>query len=98
MRTDGTNVLHFPRPRLITVRTAGQCTDRADVDALSALVALEMVVVVGHDLRQNAAVADAQRAYPHSFVADPDAAVTQYAARRIVENYRRPLLFVDVLL
>src|SRR5271165_7152381 len=98
MRADGAHMFHFPRPCLVTVSAAGQRAHRADVDAFSALVALEMVAVAGHDLRQNAAVADAQRAHAHPLVADPDAAVTENAARRIVENHRRPLLFIDVLL
>ncbi len=39
MRADGADVFHLPRPRLVTIRPAGERTHRADVDAHAALVA-----------------------------------------------------------
>src|SRR6185436_3349944 len=52
VRADGADMLHFPGACLITVRSAGQRADRADVDAHAALVAFQMVFVIGRDLRE----------------------------------------------
>ena len=98
MRADGADMLHLPRPRLVAIRAAGQRADRADVDAHAALVAFEMIVMVRRDLVPDAAVDDPQRADSHALVADPHAAEAQDAARRIVEDHRRPLLLGDVQL
>ena len=96
MRADGADVLHFPGPRLITINAAGERAHRTDVDAGAALVAFQMIVMVGNDLGDHAAVGHAQRLHAHAFIADPHAAVAQNAARRVEEHHRRPLLFVGV--
>src|SRR5437773_4561623 len=54
VRADRARVLHLPGPRLITIRAAGQRADRADVDAHAAFVALEVIFMVGRDLRKRA--------------------------------------------
>src|SRR5207244_1225433 len=46
MRADGAHVVHLPRPRLVAIRAGGQGADGTDVNALSALFALEMVAFV----------------------------------------------------
>src|ERR1700676_5551352 len=67
---DGTDVLHFPRTRLVSIGAAGERADRADVDAHAALVALEVVLVIGRNLGIDAAVDDSQRADSHALIAD----------------------------
>ena len=96
VRADGADVVHLPGPRLVAVGAAGERAHRADVDAGAALVALQMVALVGRDFRNHAAVDHAQRVHAHAFVADAHAAVAQNAARRIEEHHRRKLLFVHV--
>ncbi len=95
---DGADVLHFPGARLIPISTAGERSDRADVDAHAAFVALEMIADVGRDLGDGATVDDAERADAHAFVADAHAAEAEDATRAIVEDDGRPLFFVDVQL
>src|SRR5258706_6695689 len=73
MRADGADVLHFPRPGLITVDPAGQRAHRADVDAGAALVAFEMIVMVRNNRRNHAAIRYAKRAHAHPFIADAHA-------------------------
>ena len=89
--------LHLPGPRVIAVSAAGERAHRTDVDALAALVALEVIFFVGRNQRNRAAVDNAERAYAHAFIADADATETQDAARGIEENYRRPLLLFRVI-
>src|ERR1700719_1176387 len=98
MRADGADVCHLPRTRLIAVRAAGERAYRADVDARAALVALQVIEMIGRDFRTRAPIDDAQRVHSHAFVANSHAAVTQDAARLVIEHYRRPLLLVHVLL
>ena len=98
MRANGADVLHFPGTRLIAIRAAGERAHRANVDAHAALVALQMIEMIGLDHRHRAAVADAQRLHAHAFVADAHAAVTQNAARLVVKHHGRPLFFVGVQL
>src|ERR1035441_6213864 len=93
VRADGPYVGHFPRPRLVAVSPAGQRAYRADVDARAALVALQVVPVVGSDLRKHAAVDHAQRAHSQPFTANAHAAEAQDAARRVEVHHRRKLLF-----
>src|ERR1041384_6065999 len=85
MRADGSNVVHFPRPRLVSVRSARQCADRADVDAHSALVALQMIEMIWSDLGVRAAIDHAKRVHAHAFVANSHAAIAENAARSIEE-------------
>src|SRR5262245_39072349 len=61
MRANRANVVHFPRPRLVAIDTAGQRAYRADVDTSAALVAFQVIVLVGNDLGDHATVTDAQR-------------------------------------
>src|SRR5437016_3754401 len=55
---DGAHVLHLPGTRLVSIGAAGERTDRADVYAHAALIALEVVLVVRRDLGIDAAVDD----------------------------------------
>src|SRR5450755_5180261 len=96
MRTDSAHMLHLPRARVIAVSAAGQSADGADVDAHATLVALEVIALVGRDLRNHAAVDHAQRAHAHAFTADTHAAIAQNATRIIEEHHRGPLLLVHV--
>ncbi len=98
MRADGADVLHFPGPRLIAIRAAGERAHRADIDAHAALVAFQMIEMIGLDHRDRAAIADAQRLHAHAFVANAHAAIAQNAARLVVKHNRRPLLFVRMQL
>ena len=81
---------------LIAINPAGQRAHRADVDAGAALVAFQMIVMIGHDLGDHAAIGDAQRVHAHAFIANPHAAIAENAARRVEKHHRRPLLFVGV--
>ena len=56
MRADGADVLHFPGPRLIAIGAAGQRAHRADVDARAALVAFQVIVTIGNNLGNHAAI------------------------------------------
>src|SRR5262249_33839684 len=96
MRTNGPDVIHLPRPRLIPIDSTGQSAHRADVDAGSALVAIQVIVLIGNDLRDHAPVADPKRAHAHAFVTHADAAIAKDAARRIEEYDGRPLLLRHV--
>ncbi len=96
VRADGSDVLHFPGTRLVAISAAGERSDRADVDALAAFVALQVIAFVRRDERNGSAVDDAESADPHAFVADANAAEAENAARAVIENYRGPLLLVDV--
>ena len=49
VRANGAHMFHFPRPRLIPIRTAGQRAYRTDIDALSALIAIQMVAFIGRN-------------------------------------------------
>src|SRR5258708_3157390 len=70
---NGADVLHFPRTRLIAISAAGEGADRADVDTHTALIALEVVLVVRRNLGGDAAVDDSQGAYSHPLIADSHA-------------------------
>src|SRR5580693_3919773 len=98
VRADSADVLHLPRTRLVAITTTGQRADGANVDAGAAFIAFQMIVMVGKDFRNRAAVRHAQRAHTHAFVTYAHAAVAQDAARRIKKYHRRPLLLIDVLL
>src|SRR5260370_38321759 len=95
---NGSHVLHFPGPGLIAIGAAGQGADRADVDTHAALVALQVILTIGRDLGSNAAVHDSQGADAHALIANAHAAEAEYAAGRVVEDYGRPLLLVDMQL
>src|SRR5579862_2945802 len=56
MGADGADVLHFPGTRLVSIGAAGECADRAYIDAHAALVALEVVLVIGRNFGIDAAV------------------------------------------
>ncbi len=93
VRADGADVRHLPGPRLVAINAAGERADRADVDAGAALVALQVIAVIGRDFRNRAALDHAERVDAHAFVADAHAAVAQDAARRIEKHHRRILFF-----
>src|ERR1019366_4706629 len=44
MSADGADVLHFPRTRLVAIRSRSQRPDRTDVDAHAALFAFEVIL------------------------------------------------------
>src|SRR4051812_18643891 len=90
---------HFPRPRLIAIHPARQGSDRANIDAGPALVALEMIAHVRRDLGYHPAVDHTERPNPHSFVADTNAAEAQNAPRSVEKHHRGKLLLrrVDLL-
>ena len=98
MRADGGNVVHLPGPRLVAVAAAGERAHRANVDAHAALLAVELVAVVGDNDGVDAAIVDAERPDIHAFAAHADAAIAEDAARAIVEDGRRPLLLVAMML
>src|ERR1035441_6008000 len=58
MCADRRGVLHLPWARLISVWAGGECADRADVNAHPAFLALEMLVLVGHNQLGRVAVGD----------------------------------------
>ena len=49
MRADGADVLHLPRPSLVTIGSRGQRADRANVDTHAALFALQMIFFIRRD-------------------------------------------------
>src|SRR6266567_3145724 len=98
MRANGADMLHLPRPRLVPIASAGERPHGANVDASSAFIAFEVIVMVGNDLRDDPAIAHAQRAHSHALAAGAHAAVAQDAARGVEEYHWRPLLFVHVQL
>src|ERR1017187_1254169 len=81
MRANRRGVLHLPWARLISVWAGGECTDRADINAHSAFLALQMLVLVGHNQLRRVSVGDSQCPDIHSFPAYSDAAVAHDAAR-----------------
>ena len=50
------DVLHLPRTRFVAIRTRSQRAHRADVDAHTALFALEMIFLVGCNDRADPSV------------------------------------------
>jgi hypothetical protein len=93
-------MIHLPGPRLVAITATGQRADRADIDAHTALFAVELVYVafaggvVGGDNRADASVLHAERPDIHAFAAHANAAITEDAARAIIEDGGRPLLLV----
>ena len=94
--TDCSDVFHFPRPRLISIRTTGERAHGTNVDAGAALVAFQVIAVIRNNFGNRTTIADAQRSHSHAFVAGAHAAVTQDAARCVEIDHGRPLLFVGV--
>src|SRR5262249_33477287 len=86
-------IVHFPRTRLVTVGAARERAHWANVDAHAALFAIEVIFAIGNDDAVGATHAHAERLYVHAFVAYAHAAETQDAARRVVVDEVRPLLF-----
>jgi hypothetical protein len=99
VRADGSHVGHLPRPRFVPVGSAGERAHRANIDARAALVAFQVVALVGSDLGHHPAVDHPESVDAHPFVADAHAAEAQNAARRVVEHHRRKLFLrrVDFL-
>src|SRR5260221_618003 len=64
------DVLHLPRARLVAIGAAGERADRANVDAHTALFALEVIFAIGNDDAVGAAHANAERFDVHAFVAN----------------------------
>ena len=87
------NIFHFPRPRLITVSSARERADWANIDAHAALFASQLARFVRQNHGIHAARTNAQRLHVHAFIANAHAAEAQNAPRRIVINQRRPFFF-----
>src|ERR1043166_4218427 len=79
MRADGGHVFHFPGPRFVAIRAAGQRADRANVDAHAALFAFEVIAAVGDNHTIRAAHADAQCLDIHALIANANTAEAQNA-------------------
>src|SRR5262249_20636124 len=65
MRANGRHILHLPRARVVTVGTAGERADGADVDAIAAFHALQVIFVIGNNHGKRPALADAERLDAH---------------------------------
>src|SRR3954464_7705477 len=96
MCADGSDMIHLPRPRLVPVGSARECSNGTDIDASAAFVALEVIALVRNDFGRGPAVPDSESVYAKPFAADTDATIAENASRRIVEDDGRPLLLVDV--
>ena len=81
---------------MIAVRSAGEGSHGANVDAGPAFIAFQMIVLVGNNFGNHAAVADSKSTYVHAFIAGAHAAVAENAARCVKKHHRRPLFFVGV--
>src|SRR5579863_3222680 len=68
MRTNSSDVMHFPGPRLIAIHAACQRAHRADVDAHAAFIALQVIEMVGSDFRMSATIDHAQRVHAHALI------------------------------
>src|SRR6266700_4508649 len=98
MCAGGADVLHFPRACLVAIRARGQRAYRTNINAHSALFAIEVVLHVRHDSRTGAAVLNSECPNNHTLAADANAAITQNAARAIKVHDWRPLLFIAMRL
>jgi hypothetical protein len=83
---------------LVAIAAAGERADGADVDAHTALFAVELIATIGSDDRGDAAVLNPKGPDIHAFAADAGAAVAEDTAGAIVEDRRRPLLLIAVAL
>ncbi len=94
MRANRRHVIHLPRPRLVAIAAAGKRAHGANVDAHAALLAIELTGlavarnIVRHNHRADAAILHAERPHIHAFAAHADAAVTENAARAVVDRLR----------
>jgi len=98
VRADGGDVAHLPGTGLVSIAAAGERAHGAHVDAHAALLAVELVAEVGNDDGVGAAIPHAEGPDVHAFAAHARAAVAENAARAIVEDGRRPLLLVAMML
>ena len=98
MCADRRGVLHLPWARLISVWAGSECTDRADINAHSAFLALQMLVLVGHNQLRRVSVGDSQCPDIHSFSAYSDAAVAHDAPRPVEVHNGGPLLLIAMIL
>ena len=94
----GSNVGHLPGPRLVAVGARSQRAHRADVNAHTALFAVQVIFQVGGNDGTHAAVLNAQRGDVHALVAHPHTAVAQNAAWPVKVDDRGPLLLVLMIL
>ena len=93
VRANGGHVFHFPGPRFVAIRAAGQCADRTNVNAHAALFAFEVIAAVGDNHAIRTAHADAQGLDVHALIANANTAEAQNAPRSIVVNDLRPFFF-----
>ena len=87
MRANGADMFHLPRPRVIAISAAGERAHRANIDALPAFVAFQMIAVIRRNQRNRAAVNHTQRTHAHTFIAGANTAEAKNTARPVVENH-----------
>src|SRR4051812_1666537 len=75
------DMIHFPRTRLITISSRRQRAHRADVDARTALFALQMIFFIRRDYGGDAAVLHSERPHIHALAANANAPITENASR-----------------
>src|SRR5271167_1071493 len=93
MGADGRDILHLPRPRLVTVRAARERANRANIDTHAAFFAFEMIAGVGNNDGMRPAHAHAEGLHIHAFITYTHAAIAKDAAWRIVIDQVGPFLF-----
>src|SRR5947209_8274273 len=88
MGADGAYMVHLPGTSLITIGAGSERAHGADINALSAFLAFEMVAHVGSDDGRDPSVLHAEGPHVHHFAADSHTAVTEDAARSVKVNHR----------
>src|SRR6185437_8662668 len=84
VRTDRAHMRHVPGACLVAIRAGCKRAYRAYVDAGAALIAFQVIALVGNDFRRGPAIADAERGHSDPFRADSHATITKNAARRVI--------------
>ena len=92
-----THMVHFPRPRFVSVCARGQRSHRTDVNARTALFTIQALAFIGRDHRTDAAILHPQRRYIHGHATHSHTAVAENAARPVEKHHRRPLLLFFVI-
>src|SRR5262249_30885965 len=94
-RAHGDVLAQVPRPRLEPVRQRGERADRADLDAIAALLALERLAVERRDLGPHAALMGGERVVAHDLVAVAHAAHADDAAIGFLLHDRAQVLGLE---
>src|SRR4051812_29075421 len=98
MRADRADVFHFPRTGLIAISAAGERAHRTNIDALTALVAFQVIAMIGRNQRRGSAIYDTESADTHALIAGAHAAEAENTTGPIVKNNGRPLLLIHMKL